>query len=113
MVYTGTSTFLESCGPTVTLPMTLSARSHPFCCLDGTVNLQVRLPCYHQPMIVADYRQELIESLSTARQTALQSICRSQKKYKKQYDRKSDSYKYQVGEWVLIRYPSEETRRFR
>ena len=55
-----------------------------------------------QPMIVADYRQELIESLSTARQTALQSICHSQKKYKKQYDRKSESYKYQVGEWVLI-----------
>lgn len=66
-----------------------------------------------QPTVVADYRQELIESLSTARQTAFQSICRSQKKYKKQYDRKSDSYKYQVGDWVLIRYPSEETGRFR
>ena len=33
-----------------------------------------------QPMVVADYWQELIEPLSTAIQTALQSICRSQKK---------------------------------
>ena len=66
-----------------------------------------------QPTAVADYRQELIESLSTARQTALHSISRSQKKYKKQYDRKSDSYKYRMGDWVLIRYPSEETGRLR
>ena len=55
-----------------------------------------------KPMVVADYRRELIESLSTARQTTLQSICHSQKKYKKQYDHKSDLYKYQVGKWVLI-----------
>ena len=66
-----------------------------------------------QPTAVADYRQELIESLSTARQTALHSISRSQKKYKKQYDRKSDSYQYRVGDWVLIHYPSEETGRLR
>ena len=64
-----------------------------------------------QPRAVADYRQELIESLSTARQTTLHSISRSQKKYKKQYDHKSDSYQYRVGDWVLIRYPSEETGR--
>ena len=66
-----------------------------------------------QPMAVPDYRQELMESLSTARQTALHSISRAQKKYKKQYDRKSDSYQYCIGDWVLIRYPSEETGRFR
>ena len=41
-----------------------------------------------QPIVVGDYRQELIESMSTARQTPLHSISRSQKKYKKQ----SDSY---------------------
>ena len=51
--------------------------------------------------------------MSTARQTALHSISRSQKKYKKQYDRKSDSYQYRVGDWVLIRFPSEETGRLR
>ena len=66
-----------------------------------------------QPTAVDDYRQELIQSLSTARQNALQNIGRSQKKYKKQYDRRSDLYKYQVGDWVLIRYPHEETGKFR
>lgn len=66
-----------------------------------------------QPTTVTDYWQELIKSLSKARQTALHSISRSQKKYKKQRDHKSDSYKYHMGDWVFIRYPSEETERFR
>ena len=66
-----------------------------------------------QPTAVADYRQELIESLSTVRQTALHSISRSQKKYKKQYDSKSDSYQLCVGDWILICYPSEEIGRLK
>ena len=41
-----------------------------------------------QPTDIADYRQELTESLSTARQTALHSNSRVQARYKKQYDRK-------------------------
>ena len=72
------------------------------------------LPQYGaKPTAVADYRQELIKSLSTARQAAFSSISRSQNKYKEQYDSKSDLYKYRVGDWVLIRFPSEETGRFR
>ena len=66
-----------------------------------------------EPTTVADYQQGLIKSLSTARQAAFSSISRSQKKYKEQYDRKSDLYKYRVGDWVLICFPSEETGRFR
>ena len=46
MVYNGTSTFPQFCGPTATHLTTLPVRSHPFCFLDGTVNLQVRLPLY-------------------------------------------------------------------
>ena len=55
-----------------------------------------------QLIVVADYWQELIESLSTARQTALQGIYHSQRKYKKEYNCKSDSYKYELGDWVVI-----------
>lgn len=56
---------------------------------------------------VNDYRKELFHTLSTARHVALQSIRQAQSKYKHQYDRKSDDYRYVVGEWVLIRFPSE------
>ena len=66
-----------------------------------------------QPTTVADYRQELIESLSTARQTAFQTIYRAQKKYRKQYDQKSRPDEYRVGDWALIRFTHEETGRFR
>ena len=45
-----TSAVLEFPRP-VTPPMTLLARSHPSYCLDGIVNLQVRLPCYHQMVL--------------------------------------------------------------
>ena len=62
---------------------------------------------------VADYREELILSLSTARQTALESIRESQRRYKAQYDRFTDKYQYRIGDWVLIRFPSDESGRLR
>ena len=65
-----------------------------------------------QPTVVPDYRHELIESLRSASQTALQTIRRSHSKYKKQCDRKSDSHKYRVGDWVLIHFPGDETGKF-
>ena len=33
--------------------------------------------------------------------------------YKKQYDRRSHVIKYQSGEWVLVRFPADETGRHR
>ena len=62
---------------------------------------------------VADYREELVCTLSSARQTALESIRKAQQRYKVQYDRKTDEYQYRIGEWVLIHFPSDETGRFR
>ena len=65
------------------------------------------------PTSVCDYREELMLSLTLARKSALESIRRSQGKYKAQYDRKSSDYQYRLGDWVLIRFPSEETGKLR
>ena len=62
-----------------------------------------------QPVMVQDYREELMLTLSTARQSALESINRAQTKYKTHYDRKAAPEKYRVGDWVLLRFPSEES----
>ena len=40
----------------------------------------------------ADYREELLLTLSTARQTALEKIREAQKRYKAQYDQKTDDF---------------------
>jgi hypothetical protein len=65
------------------------------------------------PTAIEDYREELVLTLSSARETALENIRKAQKRYKKSYDRKSDDFSYRVGDWVLIRFPSEETGRLR
>ena len=57
---------------------------------------------------VSDYREELVLSLSTARQMAAESIRRAQKKYKRAYDRETHSVDYQIGDWVLVKFPQEE-----
>ena len=66
-----------------------------------------------EPTTIEDYREELILTLSSARETALENIQKAQQRYKKSYDRRSDDYTYRVGDWVLIRFPSEETGRLR
>ena len=63
--------------------------------------------------VVEDYREELVLTLSSARQAALESIRKAQQRYKTQYDRKTDGYQYKIGGWVLIRFPSEESGRLR
>ena len=66
-----------------------------------------------EPTTIEDYRQELVLTLSSARETALECIRKAQSRYKTSYDRRADSYSYRVGDWVLIRFPSEETGRLR
>ena len=63
------------------------------------------------PTTIEDYREELVVTLSSARDTALESIRKAQRRYKGSYDRKSDHYTYRTGDWVMIRFPSEETDR--
>ena len=65
------------------------------------------------PTDVSDYREELLLSLRSARELAMQSIRKAQTRYKKQYDRHSTEPQYQIGDWVLVRFPQEETGRLR
>ena len=58
---------------------------------------------------VSDYRQELMLSLSAAREQATKCIQKAQKRYKAQYDKKATEVTYQLGDWVLIRFPQEES----
>ena len=71
--------------------MTLQARNHHFCCLDLIViRLQKQHSC-HPPkfnMLKYDYREELMSSLSSARQLACESIRKAQQRYERYYDRK-------------------------
>ena len=57
---------------------------------------------------VNGYREELIVLLSNAREMAAESIRQAQKKYKAQYDN-AVANQLRKGEWILIRFPAEET----
>ena len=65
------------------------------------------------PMNVSDYRQELMLSLSSARETAAKCIRQAQKKYKSQHDKKLVIVNYELGDWVFVKFPHEETGRIR
>jgi hypothetical protein len=62
---------------------------------------------------VSDYREEVILSLSVARRMAAESIQLAQARYKKLYDRSSREVDYQLGDWVFVRFPQDETGRQR
>ena len=62
---------------------------------------------------VSDYRRELITSLRSARRLAAENIQEAQSKYKTQYDKSSRKTSYSTGDWVLVRFPQEESGRMR
>lgn len=51
--------------------------------------------------------------LSSARELATKAIQKAQKKNKRLYDRKATDRKLRVGDWVLVKFPHEETGRYR
>ena len=61
------------------------------------------------PRDIPDYREELLLSLSSARELALQNIEKAQRRYKHQYDKRASQPTYKVGEWVLVRFAQEES----
>ena len=63
--------------------------------------------------VPSDYRQEVIQALSHARQLAALSIQKAQSRYKSQYDKKTQEFKYHIGDWVFIHFPQEESGRLR
>ena len=66
-------------------------------------------PARMQLTDIGDHREEVTLVLSSARENAAKSIQCAQQQYKKQYDRRSNVIRYQSGEWVLVRFPEDET----
>ena len=58
-----------------------------------------------EPTQVSDYREELILSLSSARQLACKEIQKSQERYKRHYDKSCHVVWYRIGDWIMIRFP--------
>ena len=61
------------------------------------------------PTDIDDYREELIFSLSQPRAIAASQIQVAQKKYKPDYDHHAKTQDVRLGDWILIRFPHEET----
>ena len=77
-------------------------------CRSPTVAAQ--LPTEQLGLIeISDYREELVLSLSSARELAVSSIRAAELRYKQQYDRKSRPVTFKLGHWVLVRFPQDET----
>ena len=66
-------------------------------------------PTEWSPISVTDYREELFLSLSSARQLAVETIQEAQRKYKAYYDQKAKADRFRLGEWILIKFPHEES----
>ena len=61
------------------------------------------------PTDVSDYREELIVNLSSARELAVEALQVARGKYKKQYDQRATPGSHKIGDWVLIKFPQEES----
>ena len=56
-----------------------------------------------------DVKQELILSLSSARELAVTNIKEGQQRNKERYNQRVYTKKLKVGDWVLVRFPQEES----
>ena len=61
------------------------------------------------PSTVEDYREELMVSLSSARNLALKALQKAQLTYKDNYDRNVREFRPRVGDWVLVYFPHEDS----
>ena len=66
-----------------------------------------------EPTALTDYHEELVLSLSTARKLATSQIQKAQAKYKKFHDKKAKLSTFKIREWVLVRFPHEESGHIR
>ena len=58
---------------------------------------------------LTDYREELVLSLSTARELATKSIKATQTHHKKQYDKRAKVVDMRVGDWTFVHFPQDKT----
>ena len=65
------------------------------------------------PTDVEDYKEELMLSLSSARQLAASCVQKVQRRYENQYDRRTREKPLRVGSWVFIHFPQDESGRWR
>ena len=70
-------------------------------------------PSRLEPTMVENYREELITSLSSARELAAKHLKRKQQQSKEHYDNTIRTRDFRKGNWVLVRFPSDETGRNR
>ena len=97
----------ESCGRTVTL---LTSRQKPSFQLFG---IDLKSPTEASllpldslaPTDLGSYREELV--LSSARELAVASIQEAQKSYKSQYDKRTNTVNFHLGDCVFVRFPEE------
>lgn len=59
------------------------------------------------PTRAEDYREEVILSLTSARNLAAKNIKVAQEHYKNFYDQGTKQVDYHLGDWVFIRFPAE------
>ncbi len=62
---------------------------------------------------IADYREQVVMTLSSARETAVQARRKAQGRYKRNYDKKAKCSSFKVGDWVFVRFPQEESGHLR
>ena len=60
---------------------------------------------------MSDSQEEMILSLSSARELAAESMNGTQERYKALYDHKAWAANYWVGDWVLVKFSQEESDR--
>ena len=58
---------------------------------------------------VSDYREQLMLSLSSAPKLAGETLKKAQKRYKKGYDKHCRRTCVDIGDWILIKFPQEES----
>ena len=81
--------------------------------LMGATDAEFLNPTSLQLTDIQDYREELSLSLASARDIIAKAVQAAQKRYKRQYDKTVKPVTYQVGKWVLVKFPAEESGRMR
>ena len=62
---------------------------------------------------VSDFREQMMLSLSTARNLAIKTSKEAQRRYRLQYDKTARTSKLRVGDWALVYFPQDETGKTR
>ncbi len=81
--------------------------------LGSPVEAELLAPEPHLPYSVADYREQLVQTLSTSRHLAEEKMRKAQTRYKKQFDKKARQRHYRIGDWVMVKFPQEEQGKLR